>query len=177
MCVCLLIDQRRGASEEPAPSPLTMDFFWDVNVYLGPRLSVLSDDIQLFTDQQSQASGGSSQSALMAGANGPLVCYIYFNRMNLATKATFGDKQSKSSVGADIILQLTDIQEDLQKLDSPESFAERLVKNKQDTWLYGRRCRERELYLVLNNKQSTLKDVYETVENLCRDEFANIFFQ
>ena len=50
------------------------------------------------------------------------------------------------------------------------------AKNKQGYWLYGRIIHQREVYMVLNNKERVLKEVHETVSNILEQDFPNLFY-
>ncbi|XP_063727101.1 vacuolar fusion protein CCZ1 homolog [Symsagittifera roscoffensis] len=178
MWVCLLIDK----ASKPE---LKLDFFRRVHGFLGPGLSSLSDDVVISLDRHkmTQNTGGNGGPQM----HPHLVCYIYFNRMNLATRAQNADRSNSANRLAsshELMLQLCDLHNDLNNQPMHSSrdpnkqseFIERLAKNNQGYWLYGRISHQREVYMVINNKEKALKDVYETMASILETEFGNLFY-
>uniref|UniRef100_A0A8C2ZBI1 CCZ1 homolog, vacuolar protein trafficking and biogenesis associated n=1 Tax=Cyclopterus lumpus TaxID=8103 RepID=A0A8C2ZBI1_CYCLU len=107
----------------------------------------------------------------------PQFKFIYFNHMNLAEKSTIHMRKTASvcltSVHPDLMKILGDINCDFARVDEDEEI---IVKAMTDYWVVGKKSDQRELYVILNQKNANLIEVNEEVKRLCATQFNNIFF-
>ena len=130
--------------------------------------------------------------------------YLYFNHMNLAQKTSlhgagsaaststsgvggagavgswgWDEKDSSSSSSsspsvAEILGLLSDINTDLGRMEG--SDGESIVKTYRDQWVVGKKSDEREVYVVINQRNSNLIEINEQLKTICNSHFNNIFF-
>ncbi|XP_038675503.1 vacuolar fusion protein CCZ1 homolog isoform X3 [Scyliorhinus canicula] len=157
--VCFLIN----ASVE-----LTREFCQRLDNLVGPQLTLLASDIceQFNTNKR-----------LSAPEKEPHFKFIYFNHMNLAEKTTIHMRKtsnmSLTSVHPDLMKILGDINSDFSRADEDEEI---IVKAMTDYWVVGKKSDQRELYVILSQKNANLIEVNEEVKKLCAMQFNNIFF-
>ncbi|XP_026208023.1 vacuolar fusion protein CCZ1 homolog [Anabas testudineus] len=147
---------------------LTRDFCEQLDSLVGPQLTLLASDIcEQFTINR-RTSGPEKE---------PQFKFIYFNHMNLAEKSTIHMRKTASvcltSVHADLMKILGDINCDFARVDEDEEI---IVKAMTDYWVVGKKSDQRELYVILNQKNANLIEVNEEVKRLCATQFNNIFF-
>ncbi|KAG7260542.1 hypothetical protein CRUP_024734 [Coryphaenoides rupestris] len=92
----------------------------------------------------------------------PQFKFIYFNHMNLAEKSTVHMRKTAS-------VSLTSVHPDLMKILGD-------INSMTDYWVVGKKSDQRELYVILNQKNANLIEVNEEVKRLCATQFNNIFF-
>ncbi|XP_025778927.1 vacuolar fusion protein CCZ1 homolog [Puma concolor] len=157
--VCFMID----ASVQP-----TLDFCRRLDSIVGPQLTVLASDICEQFNINKRMSGSEKE---------PQFKFIYFNHMNLAEKSTIHMRKTPSvsltSVHPDLMKILGDINSDFTRVDEDEEI---IVKAMSDYWVVGKKSDQRELYVILNQKNANLIEVNEEVKKLCATQFNNIFF-
>lgn len=157
--VCFMID----ASVQP-----TLDFCRRLDSIVGPQLTVLASDICEQFNVNKRMSGSEKE---------PQFKFIYFNHMNLAEKSTIHMRKTPSvsltSVHPDLMKILGDINSDFTRVDEDEEV---IVKAMSDYWVVGKKSDQRELYVILNQKNANLIEVNEEVKKLCATQFNNIFF-
>ncbi|XP_034987327.1 vacuolar fusion protein CCZ1 homolog [Zootoca vivipara] len=157
--VCFMID----ASTQP-----TLDFCRKLDSIVGPQLTVLASDICEQYNINKRISGSEKE---------PQFKFIYFNHMNLAEKSTIHLRRtpniSLTSVHPDLMKILGDINSDFTRVDDDEEI---IVKAMSDYWIVGKKSDQRELYVILNQKNANLIEVNEEVKKLCATQFNNIFF-
>ncbi|XP_059509855.1 vacuolar fusion protein CCZ1 homolog [Stegostoma tigrinum] len=157
--VCFLIN----ASVE-----LTREFCQRLDNLVGPQLTLLASDIceQFNTNKR-----------LSAPEKEPHFKFIYFNHMNLAEKTTIHMRKTASmsltSVHTDLMKILGDINSDFSRAEEDEEI---IVKAMTDYWVVGKKSDQRELYVILSQKNANLIEVNEEVKKLCATQFSNIFF-
>uniref|UniRef100_A0A4X2LQA8 CCZ1/INTU/HSP4 first Longin domain-containing protein n=1 Tax=Vombatus ursinus TaxID=29139 RepID=A0A4X2LQA8_VOMUR len=157
--VCFMID----ASMQPS-----LDFCRRLDSIVGPQLTVLASDICEQYNINKRISGSEKE---------PQFKFIYFNHMNLAEKSTIHMRKTPSvsltSVHPDLMKILGDINSDFTRMDEDEEI---IVKAMSDYWVVGKKSDQRELYVILNQKNANLIEVNEEVKKLCATQFNNIFF-
>uniref|UniRef100_A0A7M4EBB9 CCZ1 homolog, vacuolar protein trafficking and biosis associated n=1 Tax=Crocodylus porosus TaxID=8502 RepID=A0A7M4EBB9_CROPO len=135
---------------------------------VGPQLTVLASDICEQYNINKRSSGSEKE---------PQFKFIYFNHMNLAEKSTVHMRKTPSisltSVHPDLMKILGDINSDFTRVDEDEEI---IVKAMSDYWVVGKKSDQRELYVILNQKNANLIEVNEEVKKLCATQFNNIFF-
>lgn len=155
--VCLLIN---------SSSPVTFDLCKKLDSFLGQQLSSLASEIgEQYSSKKQQPSSE------------PMFKYIYFNHMNLAQKTTVHVDHKKTSgvyIGQDILKLLCDISSDLQRNNQD---GETFVKTMADCWVVGKKSDQREMVVVINQKNLNLIEVNDEVKKLCSMNFNSIFFQ
>ncbi|CAO2630513.1 Vacuolar fusion protein CCZ1 homolog, partial [Lemmus lemmus] len=157
--VCFMID---------ASTQLTLEFCRRLDSIVGPQLTVLASDICEQFNINKRISGSEKE---------PQFKFIYFNHMNLAEKSTIHMRKTPSvsltSVHPDLMKILGDINSDFTRADEDEEI---IVKAMSDYWVVGKKSDQRELYVILNQKNANLIEVNEEVKKLCATQFNNIFF-
>ncbi|KAL3878000.1 hypothetical protein ACJMK2_035641 [Sinanodonta woodiana] len=153
--VCLLLN-----------SNITLNFELckKLDAFLGPKLSALASEVG---EQYSKRPQNSVEQQFK---------YIYFNHMNLAQKTTVhADLKKSAGVGLppDILRVLSDVSTDLTKNNRD---GETIVRTLSDCWVVGKKSDQREVLIVLNQKNSNLIEITEEVKRLCSTNFSNIFF-
>ncbi|MEE6498310.1 hypothetical protein FKM82_003040 [Ascaphus truei] len=135
---------------------------------VGPQLTVLASDICEQFNINRRISGSERE---------PQFKFIYFNHMNLAEKSTIHLRKTPSasltSVHPELMKILGDINSDFTRVDEDEEI---IVKAMSDYWVVGKKSDQRELYVILNQKNSNLIEVNEEIKKLCATQFNNIFF-
>ncbi|XP_076996702.1 vacuolar fusion protein CCZ1 homolog isoform X1 [Tamandua tetradactyla] len=183
--VCFMID----ASLQP-----TLEFCRRLDSIVGPQLTVLASDICEQFNINKRISGNPSEPFCMPflrppplfrssdpreirSEKEPQFKFIYFNHMNLAEKSTIHMRKTPSvsltSVHPDLMKILGDINSDFTRVDEDEEI---IVKAMSDYWVVGKKSDQRELYVILNQKNANLIEVNEEVKKLCATQFNNIFF-
>uniref|UniRef100_A0A8D0E5C1 Vacuolar fusion protein CCZ1 homolog n=1 Tax=Salvator merianae TaxID=96440 RepID=A0A8D0E5C1_SALMN len=157
--VCFMID---------ASIQLTLEFCRKLDSIVGPQLTVLASDICEQYNVNKRMSSSEKE---------PQFKFIYFNHMNLAEKSTIHMRRTPSisltSVHPDLMKILGDINNDFTRVDDDEEI---IVKAMSDYWIVGKKSDQRELYVILNQKNANLIEVNEEVKKLCATQFNNIFF-
>lgn len=97
--------------------------------------------------------------------------FLYFNRMNLAIKAQLGTISGvgKSSgvgsssgalmLGSEVAMSLLDIKQDFDRMPDATEITTRSPSN---YWIVGKRFEDREVYMIVSRKDSTLVEVEGT---------------
>ncbi|XP_052814392.1 vacuolar fusion protein CCZ1 homolog isoform X2 [Mya arenaria] len=153
--VCMLIN---------TSSPVTFELCKNMDSFLGPQLSVIASEI----GEQYSSKRPSSE---------PVFKYIYFNHMNLAQKTTIHADHKKTSgvfVSQETLKLLSDISSDLQRNNQD---GETFVRTLNDCWVVGKKSDQREMVVVINQKNLNLIEVNDEVKKLCGMSFNSIFFQ
>ncbi|KAH3863474.1 vacuolar fusion protein CCZ1 homolog [Dreissena polymorpha] len=156
--VCLLINSQHVVNFEMCTK---------LDQFLGQQLSNLASEI---SEQYSAKRPASSSME-------PMYKYIYFNHMNLAQKSTVHVDSKKSSgvfVSQDTLKLLCDISSDLQRNNQD---GETFVRTLTDCWVVGKKSDQREMVVVINQKNHNLIEVNDEVKKLCGLNFNSIFFQ
>uniref|UniRef100_A0A668AE01 CCZ1 homolog, vacuolar protein trafficking and biogenesis associated n=2 Tax=Myripristis murdjan TaxID=586833 RepID=A0A668AE01_9TELE len=147
---------------------LTREFCEQLDSLVGPQLTLLASDICEQFNINRRISGPDKE---------PQFKFIYFNHMNLAEKSTIHMRKTASvsltSVHPDLMKILGDINCDFARVDEDEEI---IVKAMTDYWVVGKKSDQRELYVILNQKNANLIEVNEEVKRLCATQFNNIFF-
>ncbi|XP_015215800.1 vacuolar fusion protein CCZ1 homolog isoform X2 [Lepisosteus oculatus] len=147
---------------------LTREFCEQLDSLVGPQLTLLASDICEQYNVNRRISGPEKE---------PQFKFIYFNHMNLAEKSTIHMRKTASvsltSVHPDLMKILGDINCDFSRVDEDEEI---IVKAMTDYWVVGKKSDQRELYVILNQKNANLIEVNEEVKRLCATQFNNIFF-
>ncbi|KAK2152106.1 hypothetical protein LSH36_339g00079 [Paralvinella palmiformis] len=154
--VCLVIDGNYG---------LMFDLFKRLDKFLGPQLSALASDIGDYYARKPQSSSESQFK------------YVYFNLMNLAQKTsihTDSRKLAVTGVSPDVIKLISDLNEDLTSCHIQDG--EMIIKTWNDCWVVCKKADQREVYIILNQKNANLIEINEEVKKLCASQFTNIFF-
>ena len=100
--------------------------------------------------------------------------YVYFNHMNLAQKTTMHNKkQNQMCVSPEIIKIICNINADFARANED---GEVFMKTLTDCWVVGRKSDQRELYVILHQKNANLIDVNEEVKRMTATHFSHIFF-
>ncbi|KAL4239339.1 vacuolar fusion protein ccz1 [Mactra antiquata] len=156
--VCLLLN---------SSSTINFDLCKKLDSFLGNQLTQLASEIG---DQYSSRTKQQPSSE-------PIFKYIYFNHMNLAQKTTV-HKDSQKNAGAyvpqDTLKLLCDISSDLQRNNQD---GETFVKTLSECWVVGKKSDQREMVVVINQKNLNLIEVNDEVKKLCSLNFNSIFFQ
>uniref|UniRef100_A0A3P9ABS0 CCZ1/INTU/HSP4 first Longin domain-containing protein n=1 Tax=Esox lucius TaxID=8010 RepID=A0A3P9ABS0_ESOLU len=151
-----------------ASMELTREFCEQLDSLVGPQLTLLASDICEQYNVNRRISGPEKE---------PQFKFIYFNHMNLAEKSTIHMRKTASvsltSVHPDLMKILGDINCDFARVDEDEEI---IVKAMTDYWVVGKKSDQRELYVILNQKNANLIEVNEEVKRLCATQFNNIFF-
>uniref|UniRef100_A0A671R276 Vacuolar fusion protein CCZ1 homolog n=1 Tax=Sinocyclocheilus anshuiensis TaxID=1608454 RepID=A0A671R276_9TELE len=147
---------------------LNREFCEQLDSLVGPQLTMLASDICEQYNINRRISGPEKE---------PQFKFIYFNHMNLAEKSTIHMRKTASvsltSVHPDLVKILGDINCDFARVDEDEEI---IVKAMTDYWVVGKKSDQRELYVILNQKNANLIEVNEEVKRLCATQFNNIFF-
>lgn len=106
-------------------------------------------------------------------ANDKEIRFLYFNRMNLAIKAQLGTISGigKSSgtgtsssgalmLGSEVAMSLLDIKQDFDRMPDATEITTRSPSN---YWIVGKRFEDREVYMIVSRKDSTLVEI----EGMC----------
>lgn len=97
--------------------------------------------------------------------------YIYFNRLNLAQKTTIANLRDMPK---NVINLLGQLSKDLRTQCDP--CGEIFVKSGKDYWLACKKSDQREVYVVVSQKNANLTLIDEDIKQLCSTNFSNIFF-
>lgn len=104
-------------------------------------------------------------------ANDKEIRFLYFNRMNLAIKAQLGTVSGvgKNSgvggssgalmLGSEVAMSLLDIKQDFDRMPDATEITTRSPSN---YWIVGKRFEDREVYMIVSRKDSTLVEVEGT---------------
>ncbi|CAM9898124.1 unnamed protein product [Lampetra fluviatilis] len=157
--MCFMVD---------ASVDLTIDYFRELDRLVGPQLTLLASDIaEQFTVNRRAASDKE-----------PQFKFIYFNRMNLAEKTTLHGRRAAHAVAPanappELMRILGDVHGDFTRASEDEEV---VVKAMSDYWVVGKKSDQRELYIILSQKNANLIEVNEEVKKLSVTHFSNIFF-
>uniref|UniRef100_A0A672KQW4 Vacuolar fusion protein CCZ1 homolog n=1 Tax=Sinocyclocheilus grahami TaxID=75366 RepID=A0A672KQW4_SINGR len=137
---------------------LNREFCEQLDSLVGPQLTMLASDICEQYNINRRISGPEKE---------PQFKFIYFNHMNLAEKSTIHMRKTASvsltSVHPDLMKILGDINCDFARVDEDEEI---IVKAMTDYWVVGKKSDQRELYVILNQKNANLIEVNEEVKRL-----------
>ena len=193
--LCLLTD---------ADFPLTKDFYAELDSYLGQQMATLASDIgEQYTksaqmtrngpgDPQTNwkylyfnhmnlaqktsfhggggsAGGGGSGSNQGGGAAGGVGAWDWTDLKDGNSPST-----TSSPMVAEILGILSDTNTDLGCMEG--SDGETIVKTYRDQWVVGKKSDEREVYVVIHQKNANLIEINELLKTLCNSHFSNIFF-
>lgn len=91
-------------------------------------------------------------------ANDREIRFLYFNKMNLAIKAQLSSTMGKGgiSMGSEMALSLLDIKSDFDRMPDATEITTRSPSNH---WIVGKRFEDREVYMIVSRKDSTLVEV------------------
>ncbi|KAF9185139.1 vacuolar fusion protein ccz1 [Haplosporangium sp. Z 11] len=91
--------------------------------------------------------------------------FLYFNKISLAIKVQLGSTTGKGglTMGSDIALSLLDIKQDFDRIPDATEITTRSPTNH---WIVGKRFEDREVYMIVSRKDSTLVEVEEEVRKL-----------
>ncbi|KAG0379347.1 vacuolar fusion protein ccz1 [Mortierella sp. AD032] len=108
-------------------------------------------------------------------ANDKEIRFLYFNRMNLAIKAQLGSISGSGSgaavmLGSEVAMSLLDIKQDFDRMPDATEITTRSPSN---YWIVGKRLEDREVYMVVSRKDSTLVEVEDEVRKLTSLYFNN----
>uniref|UniRef100_A0A8C5Q1D8 Vacuolar fusion protein CCZ1 homolog n=1 Tax=Leptobrachium leishanense TaxID=445787 RepID=A0A8C5Q1D8_9ANUR len=135
----------------PTVIPLTPEFCRKLDSLVGPQLTVLASDICEQYNYNRRISGPEKE---------PQFKFIYFNHMNLAEKSTIHLRKTSSasltSVQPELMKILGDLNNDFSRVNEDEEI---IVKAMSDYWIVGKKSDQRELYVILNQKNSNLIEV------------------
>uniref|UniRef100_A0A8C5Q0S5 Vacuolar fusion protein CCZ1 homolog n=1 Tax=Leptobrachium leishanense TaxID=445787 RepID=A0A8C5Q0S5_9ANUR len=130
---------------------LTPEFCRKLDSLVGPQLTVLASDICEQYNYNRRISGPEKE---------PQFKFIYFNHMNLAEKSTIHLRKTSSasltSVQPELMKILGDLNNDFSRVNEDEEI---IVKAMSDYWIVGKKSDQRELYVILNQKNSNLIEV------------------
>ncbi|MGH0116973.1 UNVERIFIED_CONTAM: hypothetical protein FKN15_024918 [Acipenser sinensis] len=104
------------------------------------------------------------------------VCFMINSSVELTREFC---EQLDSLVGPQLTLLASDICEQYsinRRISGVDDDEEIIVKAMTDYWIVGKKSDQRELYVILNQKNANLIEVNEEVKKLCATQFNNIFF-
>lgn len=150
---------------------LTIDMFRQWDAFMGPRLTKLVNEVSAYAGRHiafSTPSEGCSR-------------FVYFNRMNLATKSTvhLDNRRTGNVVVTPQVLKiLADINADHRRMtEAGCSTAETIVKTLSEShWVVGKLSNAREFYVVIQHKNTNLTEINDEVKKICETELKSIFF-
>ncbi|GIX67544.1 vacuolar fusion protein CCZ1 homolog [Caerostris darwini] len=155
--ICLLVED----SVE-----LKLEFFKNLDAELGNQLSNLASEIGEHYSKTISQLNAEQQSKFM---------YMYFNHMNLAEKTTMhADKKctGHALIPSDIMKLFGDFYTDLSKM---KDSGEIIGKTVTDCWVVGKLSDERELYVILQQKNANIVEVNDELKKLSASNFQSIF--
>ncbi|XP_054270141.1 vacuolar fusion protein CCZ1 homolog [Macrosteles quadrilineatus] len=160
--VCLFI---------PEYEQLTMEMFRKWDTFLGPRLTKLVPEVSSVKRSQANAAATSADTVNR---------FVYFNRMNLATKSTIhcnGKLSSDVTVSPQVLRLLAEINAQHARLSAAgSSSAETIVKTTMDHWVVGKLSNAREFFVVIQQKNANLIEISDEVKRISENELKNIYF-
>ncbi|KAF9586200.1 vacuolar fusion protein ccz1 [Lunasporangiospora selenospora] len=128
----------------------------------------------LLEDISKQVQKDSYMARTLAGsvASDKEIRFLYFNKMNLAIKAQLNSTTGKGAVvmGPDVALSLLDIKQDFDRMPEATEISSRSQSN---YWIVGKRFEDREVYMIVSRKDSTLVQVEDEVRKLTALYFNN----
>eukprot|EP01137_Pigoraptor_chileana_P021628 Opistho-2@85591 len=101
----------------------------------------------------------------------PQYRYVYFNHMNLALKTSAMTGRARALMAPEVMRTITDMHADFEKKDSGEI----IVKGLSDTWVIGKKSEQREVFVVITQKNANLIEINDEVNKLNAAYFNNIF--
>ncbi|KAF9416916.1 hypothetical protein BGZ94_010081, partial [Podila epigama] len=106
-------------------------------------------------------------------SNDKEIRFLYFNKMNLAIKAQLNSTTGKGGInmGSDMALSLLDIKSDFDRMPDATEITTRSPSNH---WIVGKRFEDREVYMIVSRKDSTLVEVEDEVRKLTSLYFNSI---
>ncbi|KAG0199244.1 Vacuolar fusion protein CCZ1 B [Mortierella sp. GBA30] len=98
-------------------------------------------------------------------ANDKEIRFVYFNKMNLAIKAQLSSATGKGglTITPEIAMSLLDIKQDFERLTD---VTEITTRSPSGYWIVGKRFDDREVYMIVSRKDSTLVEVEDEVRKL-----------
>jgi len=155
--MCLLVD---GSCQ------ITFEFLKKIDQHLGSHLGFVASDIAEQASKKPQLSLAETQFR-----------YVYYNHTNLAQKTSLhiGGSRRVANAPVEILRLIADMNLDLNvKMEVDDG--ELIVKTSTDCWVVGKKCDQREVYIVINQKNANLIEITDEVKKLCAAHFGNIFF-
>ncbi|KAF9399953.1 vacuolar fusion protein ccz1 [Mortierella sp. AD011] len=98
--------------------------------------------------------------------------FLYFNKMNLAIKVQLGSPSGKGGImmGSEMALSLLDIKQDFDRMPDASEITTRSPSNH---WIVGKRLEDREVYMIVSRKDSTMVEVEDELHKLTSLYFNN----
>ena len=150
----------------PSHVDLTLDFFRRLDAFLGPTLTQLSADLMIPYNNENTTNS----------VENDVPKFIYYNAYNKALKTTLSTHNNKN----EYLKVIEDLSTDLkasEKFSKNMSFTastEISVKVKNDQWVVGRLSDQRQVYVIITNKNANLIDISNQVEKLISSEFKKV---
>ncbi|XP_075220810.1 vacuolar fusion protein CCZ1 isoform X2 [Lycorma delicatula] len=139
---------------------LTMDIYRQFDEYLESRMNKIAKEVAEYNSRQTAAS------VINEGTSR----FVYFNRMNLATKSTVHLDNRKSgniTVTKDVLRILADINTEHWKMvEAGNPTCETIIKTVNDYWIVGRLSNAREFYVITQHKNANIVEINEIHVNI-----------
>ncbi|KAF9203802.1 vacuolar fusion protein ccz1 [Haplosporangium sp. Z 27] len=162
------IQESQRLLDEPDQFTRELEEFISGLVYDSPLLDPSEAITRSFLENVSKQIIKEASTARSLGgavANDKEIRFLYFNKMNLAIKVQLGSALGKGGItmGSDMALSLLDIKQDFDRIPDATEITTRSPSNH---WIVGKRFEDREVYMIVSRKDSTLVEVEGSQVNL-----------
>ncbi|KAM3965217.1 vacuolar fusion protein CCZ1 [Aphomia sociella] len=144
---------------------LKIETFRSLDAFMGPQLSSIASII-------------SEQSTLHALQNAQLASeskFVYFNRLNLAFKSSppINKLMPSTTIKPEVLSVIAGMHTDRKSLGN---YGEMIIKIPDEYWITGKTSNEREFYVIIQEKNATLKEISDEVKRICETQMKGVFF-
>ncbi|KAF8951816.1 vacuolar fusion protein ccz1, partial [Entomortierella lignicola] len=155
------IQESQRLLDEPEQFTRELEEFISGLVYDSPLLDPSEAITRSFLENVSKQIIKEASTARSLGgavANDKEIRFLYFNKMNLAIKVQLGSASGKGGItmGSDMALSLLDIKQDF---DCIPDATEITTRSPSNHWIVGKRFEDREVFMIVSRKDSTLVEV------------------
>ncbi|XP_053610053.1 vacuolar fusion protein CCZ1 homolog isoform X2 [Plodia interpunctella] len=143
---------------------LDIETFRALDAFMGPQLFSIASSIS------EQCTIHALQTAQLATDHK----FVYFNRLNLAFKTSPANKLVPSgAVKPEVLSMIANIHSDRKSLGN---YGEIIIKIPDEYWITGKVSNEREFYVIIQEKNATLKEISDEVKRICESQMKGALF-
>ncbi|XP_060803197.1 vacuolar fusion protein CCZ1 homolog isoform X2 [Amyelois transitella] len=144
---------------------LDIETFRSLDAFMGPQLYSIASSIS------ETCTLHALQTAHLASDHK----FVYFNRLNLAFKTSPPTNKlvPSAAVKPEVLSTIAGIHCDRKSLGK---YGEIIIKIPDEYWVTGKISNEREFYVVIQEKNATLKEISDEVKRICESQMKGVFF-
>ncbi|XP_059052307.1 vacuolar fusion protein CCZ1 homolog isoform X2 [Achroia grisella] len=144
---------------------LKIETFRSLDAFIGPQLSTIASAIS------EQCTTYALQNPQIASDNK----FVYFNRLNLEFKSSNSISKliPSTTLKPEVLSVIANMHSDKKSLGN---YGEVIIKIPDEYWITGKTSNEREFYVIIQEKNATLKEISDEVKRICEVQMKGVFF-